>query len=455
MQIWVGITNLELSSLDQGEIVLSSATPMQVHFGADPAAEAGNGGRSLNVGTALKVLKETGAAGGLTLPLSNTVVSAAELPLFVKSGRSIQVDSLHRAGGGAHPTYPGDLKIERRGSALRLSVRLSLDDYLRGVLSSEMPASYHAEALKCQAVAARTYALNPRISHAADHVNVCDSFLCCQYFAGSGAGVDPRIERAIVATGSERGGGTRGSQILTYQGKPILALFSSNAGGHTENYENCFSDPLTGAFPPPAIPYLAGVPEGSYPGLKAKVGSEDFLRYLFAAKKQNDTAVSADLFSSKFAWSVSIPAHSLEAHLHHAVESLAQAKDTAAFVIPPAGHKFGHVKGLEVVERGVSGVAIALKIKTSSGDWTIRKELVIRKAFANPEVKLARLNSARVFFDQSFDRLGLLSNLTIHGLGFGHGVGLQQTGAQGFAMQGQNYKQILAHYFPGTELSEV
>ncbi|MBU6450846.1 MAG: SpoIID/LytB domain-containing protein [Cyanobacteria bacterium REEB67] len=454
MQIWVGITNLELSSLDQGEIVLSSAAPMQASSGG----ENGDAARALNIGTALKVRIQSGPGGGVSLLLTGNVVPAAELPLFVKSAKPIQVDSLRRAGGGAHPTYPGDLKIERRGAALRLSVRLSLDDYLRGVLSSEMPASYHAEALKCQAVAARTYALNPRISHAADHVNVCDSFLCCQYFAGSGGSVDVRIERAIEATGAsgaEKGAGGRGSQILTYQGKPILALFSSNAGGHTENYENCFSDPLTGAFPPPPIPYLAGVPEGRYPGLKPKVGSEDFLRYLFAAKKQNDTAVSADLFSSKFAWTVSIPAHSLEAHLHHAVETLAQARDSAAFVIPPAGHKFGHIKGLEVTERGVSGVAMALKIKTSSGDWTIRKELVIRKAFANPEVKLARLNSARLFFDQSFDALGLLSNLTIHGLGFGHGVGLQQTGAQGFAMQGQTYKQILSHYFPGSELSEV
>jgi len=67
-------------------------------------------------------------------------------------------------------------------------------------------------------------------------------------------------------------------------------------------------------------------------------------------------------------------------------------------------------------------------------------------------VKLARLSSARIFFEQGEDKLGLLNNLTIFGLGFGHGVGLQQTGAQGFARAGQNYRQILSHYFPGSEI---
>jgi SpoIID/LytB domain protein len=197
------------------------------------------------------------------------------------------------------------------------------------------------------------------------------------------------------------------------------------------------------------------VPEGSYANNTAKVGSEGFLRYLFAAKKRNDIAVSADLFSSKFAWSVSMSAASLEAHLHYVLETLLHKPDTAPFVIPPVGHKFGHVKGFEVTKRGVSGLAIELKIKTSSGDWLVKKELVIRRAFANPETHITRLNSARIFFDQEENELGLLSHVTVSGLGFGHGVGLQQTGAQGFAQRGQNYKQILAHYFPGTSVQAI
>jgi len=449
MQIWVGISNLELTSLDLAQIELTSQTPMAISAsGANASASAVAKLNSLST-IVSSTLKFVPTGSGLRVTSMATTVDVPDtcLPIYIKAARAIRVQSLHRAGGETHPRYPGDLRIERQGKHLRLSARMDLDQYLRGVLSSEMPASYHAEALNCQALAARTYALNPRISHAVDNVNVCDSYLCCQYFAGLGGTIDPRIEKAIDGTAG---------QVIVYKDKPILALFSSNAGGHTENYQNCFSDPLTGRFPPEPIPYLSGRPEGSYPNLKAKVGSEEFLRYLYAAKKANDTNVCADLFSSKFAWSVNLTADHLESHMHFVIDGLAASKDTAPFVIPPAqSRKFGHIKGFEVVKRGVSGVAIELKIKTSSGDWLVKKELVIRKLFANPQAHVARLNSARIFFDQSVDRLGLLSHVTIGGLGFGHGVGLQQTGAQGYAMQGQKYKEIIAHYFPGTDTATV
>ncbi len=238
-------------------------------------------------------------------------VLTPSLPIIVKAARAIKVESLRRAGRS--PQYQGDFKIDRQGKSLRLSVRLPLDQYLLGVLTSEMPATYHAEALKCQALAGRTYALNPRISHLLDGVNVCDSYLCCQYFAGCGPSIDPAIESAVESTAS---------QIIVSKDRPILALFSASAGGHTESYQNCFSDPVTGRFPSQPISYLTGVPEGKYGKLTARVGSEGFLRYLFEAKKANDTAVCADLFSAQFAWSVRLPVASLEAHLHDGLESL-------------------------------------------------------------------------------------------------------------------------------------
>ncbi len=129
---------------------------------------------------------------------------------------------------------------------------LDLEQYLKGVLESEIPASYHLERLKAQAVAARTYALNPRISHERDNADVCDSYLCCQYFAGHKAVGSAKHTQAIESTAGE---------ILKYGDKAILALFSSNAGGYTSNYEDCFSDPKTNLFPPAPIPYLRAVAE--------------------------------------------------------------------------------------------------------------------------------------------------------------------------------------------------
>ncbi len=430
MQIWVAISNSELTNLDHKEVELRAA--------ALTIASSGVTAHDF-VPTSLPVqLKLKGTGLIISWPGGGFETKAGQVIFSADS--AITVASIKRAGGKSiHPSYLGKIRVANLKGKLRVSLQVGLDQYLRGVLEAEMPASYHPEALKCQALAARTYALKPRLPHDADQANVCDSYLCCQYFAGLGA-IDARIERAVVATAG---------QVLAYNGEPLLALFSSNAGGHTENYENCFSDPQSGAFPPAPLPYLKGVPEGKF---AIAAGSEAFLRYLYNAVAVKHELISADSWTPKFHWKVQLSADALEAHMHHVVEKLAASPDTAPYVVPPKSGKFGHIHGFEVMKRGVSGVAITLKIKTSTGDWLVSKELVIRKAFANTDVKLARLSSARLFFEQGHDRLGLLSHLTVYGLGFGHGVGLQLTGAQGFAKAGQNYRQILSHYFPGSDI---
>ncbi|MBP6745535.1 SpoIID/LytB domain-containing protein [bacterium] len=426
MQIWVAISNNDLTSLDHKEVLLEGVSLSDKEGRVRGASRL----RFSLENNQLRVTLPSQAAQKL---VGNQIVIAAKGP--------ITVASIKRAGGkGEHPSYLGEIRVANLGGKLRVSLRVGLDQYLRGVLTSEMPASYHFEALKCQALAARTYALKPRLPHDRDNANVCDSYMCCQYFAGLGE-IDERIERAVVSTAG---------QVLTYQGQPLLALFSSNAGGHTENYENCFSDPLTNEFPPQPLAYLAGRPEGKF---TVAPGTEEFLRYLYQTSAlKHDTQFSMDSWTPKFHWRVRLSADVLESQMHHVVEKLAAASDTAPFVIPPKSGKFGHIERIEVLKRGISGVAIAMSIKTSTGDWQIKKELVIRKAFANTEVKLARLNSARIFFSHETDDLKLLKNLNVYGLGFGHGVGLQQTGAQGFAKAGYDYKKILGHYFPGSNI---
>jgi peptidoglycan hydrolase-like amidase len=107
--------------------------------------------------------------------------------IILKAQGPITIASIKRAGGNSHPSYLGEIRVANLGGKLRVSLRVGLDQYLRGVLTSEMPASYHPEALKCQALAARTYALKPRLPHDRDNANLCDSYMCCQYFAGLGA----------------------------------------------------------------------------------------------------------------------------------------------------------------------------------------------------------------------------------------------------------------------------
>jgi SpoIID/LytB domain protein len=99
---------------------------------------------------------------------------------------------------------------------------LSMDDYVRGVIPREMPASWQPEAVRAQAVAARTYATWSRDQYPSRYYQICDTSYC-QVYGGQGA-EDPRSNDAVTATAN---------QILTYDGKPAFTQFSSSNGGWT------------------------------------------------------------------------------------------------------------------------------------------------------------------------------------------------------------------------------
>lgn len=383
--------------------------------------------RAVNAGVMLE-------AQGVTTNLGPTTLLQTDNPKGI-----LQVSSNATSKSPAKATqYRGVLQITATRSALRLVLLTDLEDYVQGVLQSEVPSYYKPEAMKAQAVLARTYGIRPRLPHGQDGFDVCDSYLHCQAFYGV---------RSLTAAQKQAISATKG-ELLLHDGKPALALFSACAGGHTENYENCFSDPVTNAFPPPAIPYLKGVPEGRLP---SGYPDEKALRLLHDLREP----ATVDAWSMQhFRWRVTIAADALEAHMHHVVDTLRQDPQFGPFIKPPPSGKFGHIKGFKVLRRGVAGTAIDLQVDTSEGPWLISKELTIRSAFENPDVKLKRLRSARLFFDHKQDKLGLLSSVTISGFGSGHGVGLQQVGAQGLALQGKTYKQIIAHYYPGTTVGK-
>jgi SpoIID/LytB domain protein len=147
-------------------------------------------------------------------------------------GRAINGESSGR--------YRGSL-VMLRGAAGGVTAinRLKVDHYVRGVVAGEMPSSWHPEALKAQAVAARTYALATRKAG-----GVFDLYpdTRSQVYRGV-AGEEPTTNAAVKATGG---------QVVTYEGEPIVTYYFSTSGGHTENVENSFlnSEPQ---------PYLKGV----------------------------------------------------------------------------------------------------------------------------------------------------------------------------------------------------
>jgi peptidoglycan hydrolase-like amidase len=136
----------------------------------------------------------------------------------------------------------GELELRPSAGGVIVVNVVNLEQYLRGVVPAEMgPRSFPLlEALKAQAVAARTYAVAHLGDHAAEGYDLCDS-TACQVYEGAGA-EQPLSDRAVLETAGE---------VVTYQGKPIDAMYHSTCAGHTEDG--------AAVFPQRAAPYLKGV----------------------------------------------------------------------------------------------------------------------------------------------------------------------------------------------------
>ncbi len=135
--------------------------------------------------------------------------------------------------------YRGDTKLIHDGSDLTVINQVNLEDYLYSVVGGEMVASWPLEALKAQAVAARSYALHKQ-DHSAGRLYDVKSTTASQVYKG----IKSETPRTVEAVNSTQG------QVLTHGGKAILAVFHSSSGGHTENVEDIWHRPL---------PYLRGV----------------------------------------------------------------------------------------------------------------------------------------------------------------------------------------------------
>lgn len=138
--------------------------------------------------------------------------------------------------------YRGAIEVRSKPWGLLLVNVVPVEDYLMGVVPEEMPSGYPLEAIKAQAVTARTYALCNHAKHAADGYDLCDYSNCQTY--GGVAVEKPRTTEAVNAT--------RGL-VLTYGGKVASVMYSTDCGGVTQDFSE--------TRPNSKIPYLASVTE--------------------------------------------------------------------------------------------------------------------------------------------------------------------------------------------------
>lgn len=340
----------------------------------------------------------------------------------------IKVIGLKRKGKQA--AYRGIFEITRvpgKEGKLSLVNILPLEEYLKGVVPNELPPSFGEEALKAQSIAARNYAIRPRVKRF-PHFDVCDSVQSQVYF---GYNTEARESNEAIEA-------TKGLVAL-YEGEVILALYSSAAGGYTENYENAFSEQGGGSFPAKPLPYLKGKPDNE----KTPVLSNDEKARDFYTKNPS----SFDAYSRYFRWTREWSGEELRKVLNSTL-----CRYPSCELISPklkTGDDIGKIKRVKVISRGVSGKIIALQVETSKGNWIIKKELLIRRIFKNAGKALP---SANMVFDNIIDKGGYLVTLKAFGGGFGHGVGMSQYGASYMSKNGYSFDEILQHYYSGVAI---
>ena len=292
-------------------------------------------------------------------------------------------------------SYRGTIKVFADNNLISVVNSLSLEDYLKGVLPLEMPTgnnNENYEALKAFAICARTYSLN-KLS---ENKTTFDVYIDTRDQVYGGVESEKEItNRAVDETRD---------LILTYNGQPAVTYYSAACGGHTENVKDVF--PTNGK----DLPYLSGVKDGDEPYCS---------------------------IAPKFNW------------VEEYTEQTFLSRLKAAGQIDNVNYE---IDDIQVASRFESGRVNELDITLKSADGD---DKIVSLYGNNIRSVIRNANNSGILRSNLFDISMDDGIVTITGKGNGHGVGLCQWGSIYLSRIGWNYKDILSHYFPGTQISNI
>lgn len=319
------------------------------------------------------------------------------------------------ASGGWFQTggkrYRGRLLLVSRGRGMEAIEQVQIEDWLKGVLPKEIGEESPPEALKAQAVAARSEAVRKLLHppHASQGYDFCAGEHCQAY--GAMACESPAPNQAVEATYGI---------VLTAGGEVIDAVYHDVCGGITAPAEDIWESPEQPGLH--AVLDLPGTPRTI--DLSSESVISQFLSAGAGAVFCEPTHAGYPSYARKyFRWQKTLDAQQL-------------AKCAGV----------GRVKDIAVTERRKSGRVRKLTVMGDGGSKTFSKELPIRNAFD----LWSGLFVLRVEKDGAYVR-----SVTFVGGGHGHGAGLCQMGARSMATSGLGFDKILAHYYVGTQLERI
>lgn len=362
------------------------------------------------------------------------------IKVIPKKNGKITLLSVERACG--NPSYRGDIEIARKkGKGLVIVNEVDLEQYLYGVIGSEMPVSYGEEPLKVQAVCARSYAYRQLLS------NDCGEY---------GAHVDDSISYQVY-NNSEECRETRNAVdktkglIMQYNGDVAIAYYFSTSCGQTASAQDVWQSGKEEK-------YLQGHTQNEDKKDMDLSKEEKFKEFI-----KNKNFESFDKEFPWYRWSVTISSQQLENSIDSCLydrytknpnQILTKQKDGS--FASKSIHTIGTVKEIKVLERGKSGVIKSLQIKGSNATIKVAGEYNIRVLLAPINNTIYRGDDSQVqgmnmlpsgFFNVSNSKDK--KDFVFQGGGYGHGVGMSQNGTKAMAEKGYRYEEILCHYYRG------
>jgi len=399
-----------------------------------------SGRQIIAVDVPLTKITFTRDSSGYHVSIGGAEVGTYAGPILLKPTdptNQFRVENIRRAFSGTFvPRYRGAIEIAHGSGTPAGTVNvvniIEIEDYVPGVVANESIASFHIEALKAQAVAARGYAIaNIGRFRATFPYDIVDSSTSQVY-----RGVISEHVRAVQASQETNG------LVASYNGQIIGALYSSSMGGHTENNENIFAGSPS--------PYLRGIydGDGATPDFSTEAGVRSFWMTTTAPDTFDDcerSRISPTALGNTFSrWRLTLTQTQLRTRVPSTI--------------------LGGIANVEITERmEASGRAGQVRITTSTGaTFTITGWDPLRQFFRTAATTSRLCGSGTVaanfvwnnpsVIDVNRDAANNLTSVTVWGGGWGHNVGMSQYGAHGRARSGQNFLQILKAYYTGVDV---
>lgn len=351
--------------------------------------------------------------------------------------------------------FKGALRLIISNGKITAINLIGVEDYLVSVISSEMKSTSSLPLLRAHSVISRSWLLaqmesrnekvskkyragsdkagNGEIIRWWDHEDHKDFDVCaddhCQRYQGISR-IDTHVAAGAVSD-------TRG-QVLMYEGKLCDARFSKCCGGVFELFESCWDDT--------PHPYLTvrrdDVDSSTYPDLT----KEENVREWILSRPTSFCSTTDGRILNQV-----LNNYDLERRdFYRWTEEISQDK-IVDLLKSRSDISVGKVIDLQPVERGTSGRIVRLRVVGTLGEVVIGKELMIRRSLSESHL----LSSAFVVERHYGESDVIPTSFTLHGAGWGHGVGLCQIGAAVMGERGYGYEEILSHYYPGAKLQKM